>query len=67
MYNVSKGAIELVQDSSLYKTGEGLLYPLIAPVATPFLKKVMESPIYAQVLQELKPIQAPATATAPAS
>jgi hypothetical protein len=62
VYNASKGAIERVQESSLYKTSEGLLFPLISPVATPLLKRVVESPIYAQVVQELKPIQTPVVA-----
>jgi hypothetical protein len=61
VYNVSKGVVERVQETSLYKTSEGLLYPLVAPVATPVLKKVTASPLYQQVVQELQPA-APAPA-----
>jgi hypothetical protein len=66
VYNVSKGVIESVQENTLYKKGEELLYPLIAPVATPVLKKVVESPLYQQVVEELKPTEPTATVAPPA-
>lgn len=59
VYNVSKGAVEYVAESTLVKRGEELLYPLVSPVAAPVLKAVTSSPLYHQVLQELKPLEAP--------
>lgn len=64
-YNLSLGVVERVQETSLYRTGGGLLYPLVAPVAAPVLKKVTASPLYQHVVQELQPAATAAAGPAP--
>lgn len=56
-YDFSTAFIDKLQQSSMYKKGQGIVYPVISPVADPVLKRVAASPYFATVVDQLKPVE----------